>query len=83
MSTTTITTADEVRALYERIRKLDPGAYSGFVSDAAVRHVAREHGLRSTDVLRDYRKRYPAKGSFRLGGRKPTPEAVERAIAGD
>jgi hypothetical protein len=52
--------AVEVEESRVRIRRADPAAYGGFVTDAACRAVGARRGLRPVDVLRAWRKHHPA-----------------------
>lgn len=74
---------DEAR---RRIRELDPGAYPGFVTDAAIRVVSERRGMDWRYVLRAWRAEHPVpRGSFRsfpAGARHPSREAVEAARCG-
>lgn len=70
--------AQEVREAVQRIKEADPGAYSGFVTDAAVRAVAERHELRPVEAVRIYRQFYPASSvglGIPAGARQPTDEA--------
>lgn len=83
MTETELNVAEEVRGLYKQIREADPGAYSGFVSDAAIRAVAKKHDLDWREVLRAYRAEYPVSGGptrhnrpIPPNARQATPEAL-------
>ena len=81
--------AELVRESRERIASADPGAYSGFVTDAACRAVAKREGMKATDVVRAYRSFYPSgRGFFPLqvglrtiprDARQPSDEAKAAA----
>lgn len=55
--------ASEVVASRQRIRVVDPEAYSGFVTDAACRAVGKQREMRGVDVLRAFRAHHPIRES--------------------
>lgn len=76
--------ADEIRESTFRILAADPGAYSGFVTDEAVRAVADRRGLTWREALTLYRAKYPVnpkRGMFNVppGAKKVSDEA--KAVA--
>lgn len=83
MPETEVDLASEVRGLYDLMRETDPGAYGGFVSDAAIRAVAKKHGKDWREVHKAYRAEYPvSEGPTRTsrpipaGARQANPEAL-------
>lgn len=76
--------ADEIRESRDRIRAADPEAYSGFVTDEAVRAVADRRGLTWREALILYRAKYsipPKNAAFGIPpGAKPVSEEA-KAVA--
>jgi hypothetical protein len=81
MPETKVDFASEVRTLRTAMRAVDPGAYRGYHTDAAVRIVATKYEADWREVLKAYRAVYPfsegALGRPFIGGERPSPEAME------
>lgn len=72
----------QVDELRRRIRELDPRAYAGFITDAAVRQVAEDNHINWRTVLSAWRAARPA-GERRFSPQAPRPDplAVRTAVA--
>lgn len=75
--------ADQVESVRTQILEADPGAYSGFVTDAACKKVAKTVGCTSMEALKAYRDMYPVRRNGLYGvrpdARQPKQAAVDAA----
>lgn len=73
--------AERVDDLRKRIRAHDGLAYFGYITDVAVKAVAREQGMDWRSVHKAFRREHPVTANAHFtGGQRPKPEAVTAAM---